>query len=959
MSSSEKKKEIYYYNQPVEQLINTFNTDIDHGINSSELNERHLIYGYNELPKVKKSIWKIYLAPIFNFLIVILLVTGIVIVILGSIGDTVITFTVVIINSVTAIVQQFRAQKALESLREISALKTTVLRDGIQLEIGTRELIPGDIVLLEQGDKIPADGRLIEQMNLTIDEAPLTGESEPVEKTSIPLEETEISLQKQSNMVFMGTYVQTGRAKELITGIGENTQIGKISQTLNEMGSIEDIPLTRKLNRLGYILGTIVIINLIILIIYKLSWLQIQDIFIRSEIIDALVDSILRAMNIVPINLPLLSTLVLITGVLRMAQTGVIIKNLSAIESLGRVSVICSDKTGTITKNEMTVEKFWINEEEYEVTGSGYEAEGEIVKNGNPIDLSNNATFQKFIDSMVVNNNSKLVFEDVKVRLRDIREKAVRRALGSPTEAALLVLAEKAGYHTYDLQKKYEIITEFSFSSESKRMTSIYKPTMGNPDSLVFSKGAPERIINISSQIEINGTLKSLDNDYKKLISNNINRQANNGFRILAIAYRIINSVNEPKREEIEKDLVFLGFVSIMDPPRIGVKESVEDCKKGGIKVVMITGDHPATAQTIASQMGIFSEENLVATGDQVKNLDLLDFNKTTVFARVEPTDKEIIVENYQKQNFICAMTGDGINDAPALKLANAGIAMGITGTDLAKETSDMVITDDNFVSIKKGVKVGRGIFAKIRTIIFFFICTNIMEGVIFFTFEILQPYTGFELFASNWQHIYIFGILHSLPSLALVVDTHPKDIMNETPRNEEELLNKNLWIFLLIQAILGGLGLVLALQLTTGGIIPLNPWNTNSSLSYIPAGATEIDMIYMKARTMFITTIYLFEAFFIWTFRRPNKSLYKSLKEEISYTLLVICLFTLGLHIIFICFSYSVNYYVNDVFGLNLQINFMFLSGTDWLICIMLALPGIVGIELFKFFAREKNIHF
>lgn len=959
MSSSEKKKEIYYYNQPIEQLINNFNSDIDHGITSSELNERHLKYGYNELPKVKKSIWKIYLAPIFNFLIVILLVTGIIIIILGSIGDTIITFTVVIINSVTAIVQQFRAQKALESLREISALKTTVLRDGVQLEIGTRELIPGDIVLLEQGDKIPADGRIIEQMNLTIDEAPLTGESEPVEKTSNPLEQTEISLQKQSNMVFMGTYVQTGRAKELVTGIGEDTQIGKISQTLNEMGSIEDIPLTRKLNRLGYILGTIVIINLIILIIYKLSWLQIQDIFIRSEIIDALVDSILRAMNIVPINLPLLSTLVLITGVLRMAQTGVIIKNLSAIESLGRVSVICSDKTGTITKNEMTVEKIWINEEEYEVTGSGYEAEGEIVKNGNPIDLSNNATFQKFIDSMVVNNNAKLLFEDVKVRLRDLREKAVRRALGSPTEAALLVLAEKAGYYTYDLQKKYEIITEFSFSSESKRMTSIFKPTTGNPDFLVFSKGAPERILNISSQIEINGTLKSLDNDYKKQISNKINEQANKGFRILAIAYRIINSVNEPKREETEKDLVFLGFVSIMDPPRIGVKESVEDCKKGGIKVVMITGDHPATAQTIASQMGIFSEENLVATGDQVKNLDLLDFNKTTVFARVEPTDKEIIVENYQKQNFICAMTGDGINDAPALKLANAGIAMGITGTDLAKEVSDMVITDDNFVSIKKGVKVGRGIFAKIRAIIFFFICTNIMEGVIFFTFEILQPYTGFELFASNWQHIYIFGILHSLPSLALVVDNHPKDIMNETPRNEEELLNKNLWIFLLIQAFLGGLGLVLALQLTTEGIIPLNPWNTNSSLSYIPAGATNTDMIYMKARTMFITVIYLFESFFIWTFRRPNKSLYKSLKEEISYTLLVICLFTLGLHILFICFSYSANYYLNDVFGLNLQINFLFLSGTDWLICIMLALPGIVGIELFKYFAREKNIHF
>ena len=948
-----------YYNKSIDELLSIFNSDIEKGLNSSVLEEAYNKFGYNELPKIKKSIWRVYLAPIFNFLIVILIVTGIIVILLGSPESTIITFTVVIINSVTAIVQQFRAQKALESLREIAALKATVLRDGEQQEIDTRELIPGDIVLLEQGDKIPADGRVIEQINLTVDEAPLTGESEPVEKENILIEETEISLQKQSNMVFMGSYIQTGRAKELITGIGINTAIGKISQTLNEMGSIEDIPLTRKLNRLGYILGTIVIINLIILIIYKLSWLQIQGNFIQSQIIDALVDSILRAMNIVPINLPLLSTLVLITGVLRMAQSGVIIKNLSAIESLGRVSVICSDKTGTITKNEMTVEKFWINEEQYEVTGSGYDAEGKILKNGDPIDLRNNLTFQKFLDSMVNNNNAKLIFEDVKVKLRDLREKAVRRALGSPTEAALLVLAEKAGYYIYDLKKKYEMKKEFSFSSEFKRMTSIFKPASGNHNFLAFSKGAPERILNISSQMEINGEIKSLDNDYKKLISDKINEQANKGFRTLAIAYRILDSFNEPKREEIEKDLVFLGFLSIMDPPRIGVKESVEDCKKGGIKVIMITGDHPATAQTIASQMGIFSEGNLVITGNQVKNMDIAEFNKTTVFARVEPLDKEVIVENYQKQDFICAMTGDGINDAPALKLANAGIAMGITGTDLAKETSDMVITDDNFVSIKQGVKVGRGIFAKIRTIIFFFICTNIMEGIIFFTYELLQPYTGFELFSSNWQHIYIFGILHSLPSLALVLDIHPKDIMNEPPRNEEELLNKNLWIFLLMQALLGGLGLVLSLQLTLGGIIPLNPWNENSMLSYIPAGMTEMDMIYMKARTMFITTIYIFESFFIWTFRRPNKSLFKSLKEELSDTLLTICLFTLGIHVLFICFSYSVNYYVNDVFGLDLQINFIFLSGTDWIICILLALPGIFGIELFKYLSREKKIHF
>ncbi|MFX0038402.1 MAG: cation-translocating P-type ATPase [Promethearchaeota archaeon] len=958
MSLSKKLNEIYYYNQSIEDLVKNFNTNIENGLNSSELNERYQKSGYNELPKIKKSIWKIYLAPIFNFLIVILLITGVIIVILGSPSETIITFTVVIINSFTAIVQQFRAQKALESLRRISALKASVLRDGKLIEIETKELVPGDIMILNQGDKIPADGRIIESMNFSIDEAPLTGESEPVEKNNYIIDKENIPIQNQSNMVFMGTFIRTGRAKGVVTGTGVKTEIGKISQTLNEMGSIEEIPLTRKLNRLGYILGTIVIINLVILLTSKLIILGIEGNLIQNEIIEAITDSIIRSMNIIPINLPLLSTLVLITGVLVMAQSGVIIKNLSAIESLGRISVICSDKTGTITKNEMTVEKFWINEQEYEVTGSGYDAEGQIFKDHTPINLNENETFMKFLSSIVINNNAQLEYEDVKVRLKNLKEKAVRRALGSPTESALLVLTEKAGIFPYDIKKNYEIVKEFSFSSEEKRMTTLCK-TLGDHDIIfAFSKGAPERMLEISSQIELNGELKDLDQNYKNLILNKINERANQGFRTLAIAYREIIDKDHSKREEIENDLIFLGFVSIMDPPRPGVKESVEECQKGGIKVVMVTGDHPATAKTIASQMGIFKIGDLVATGNQIDGMPQKEFNKTSVFARVEPNDKEIIVENYQNQNLICAMTGDGINDAPALKLANAGVAMGITGTDLAKETSDMVITDDNFSSIKQGVKIGRGIFAKIRTIIFFFICTNIVEGIIFFTFEFLEPFIGFELFASNWQHIYIFGIVHSLPSLALVIDTHPKDIMNEPPRDQEELLNKNMWIMLLIQAFLIGLGLVLSLQLTLSGVIPLNEWNLNPNISYINSFSPS-ELIAQKARTMFITTIFIVETNFIWTFRRPNKSIYRSIKEELSFSLLLVCLFTMVLHILYISFSYIVNYYVNDVIGLNLQINFMFLSGTDWIFCILLALPGIVGIEVFKYIARERNIIF
>lgn len=947
-----------FYKWEINELKDKFETDLTQGLKLSNLNTLYEKYGYNELPKVKKSLWKIYLAPIFNFLIVILIVSGILVLILGSPSSTYITFTVVILNSFTVIIQQYRARKALESLQRIAALKANVMRDGIQFEVPTREVLPGDIILVDQGDKIPADARLIEVINLTVEEASLTGESEPVDKKVATLEISDAPVQKQENMLFMGTYVHTGRAKALVIGTGAHTEIGKISTQLNEMGSIEDIPLTRKLNRLGYILGVIVIINLCVLISYKLILLAIQNQFFGTFISEALVSSILRSMNVMPINLPILTTLVLITGVLNMAKNGVIVKNLAAIESLGRVSIICSDKTGTITRNEMTVEYFWINNHEYSVTGSGYEGEG-LILNENGVsesELKSNTTFQKFIDSCVVNNNAQLIYEDVRVKLKDTNQVAVRKALGSPTESALLVLAEKAELLPYDIKAKYEKKQEFPFDSELKRMTTICQVKKEPNDFYIFTKGAPERILNNSSKIEINGNIKSFDSNFKQEISTQIQDRANMGYRTLAIAYKINDSVENKNRDDYETDLIFLSFVSILDPPRNGVRYSVKECQEGGIKVIMITGDHPATAKTIAEQMNIYKPGDLVIEGNNIASLPMDEFNRVSVFARVNPSDKEIIVRNYQQQEKICAMTGDGINDALALKLANAGIAMGITGTDVAKETADMVISDDNFTSIEKGVRIGRGLFSKIRNIIYFFICINIMEAIIFFTYEFIPD---FNLFNSEWQHIYIFAILHSFPSLALVIDKHPLDVMKEPPRDEEQLLNKNMWILLIFQALLMGIGLVLILEFSLVEIIPMNEWNLNPILSYFDPLAPHPELVEQKARTMFITTIYIVETTFIWTFRRPNKSLVKSVREEFSRSLLLISIFTLGLHILFIMFSYQVNFYVNEVFGLNFQINFMFLSITDWLLCILFALPGIVGIEIIKKVARNKKIIF
>ena len=946
-----------YYSWEIDDLLDNFETDINQGLELSSLDNLYEKYGCNELPKIKKSLWKIYLAPIFNFLIVILIISGFLVLILGSPSSTYITFTVVILNSITVIIQQYRAQKALESLRKIAALKANVIRDGIQFEIPTREIVPGDIILVEQGDKIPADARIISLANLTIEEASLTGESEAVEKEVVILENLDLPLQKQVNMLFMGTYVHTGRARALVVGTGLDTEIGKISHQLNEMGSIEDIPLTRKLNRLGYILGIIVIINLFILISYKLILLAIEEQFFGPLVSEALVSSILRSMNVMPINLPILTTLVLVTGVLNMAKNGVIVKNLAAIESLGRVSVICSDKTGTITRNEMTVEYFWINNHEYYVSGSGYDAEGKILneKKEEP-NISSDETFQKFIDSCVLNNNAELIYEDVRVRLKSVNYIAIRKALGSPTESALLVLAEKAGFLPYDVKAKYEKKREFPFNSEIKRMTTICQEKSDNSSYYIFTKGAPEKILENSSKIEINGAIQSFDSQLKQDILNKIQDRAKMGYRTLAVAYKTIENIDSKIREEYEKDLIFLSFISILDPPRAGVELSVRECQEGGIKVIMITGDHPATAKTIAEQMHIYQAGDLVIEGNNIAAIPIEEFNKVSVFARVNPSDKEIIVRNYQEQNKICAMTGDGINDALALKLSNAGIAMGITGTDVAKETADMVISDDNFSSIEKGVRIGRGLFSKIRNIIYFFICINIMEAIIFFTYEFIP---GFNLFSSEWQHIYIFAILHSFPSLALVIDKHPLDVMKEPPRNEEQLLNKNMWTLLLLQAFLMGIGVVLILEFSLAEIIPLNEWNLNPILSYIDPFATPTELVEQKARTMFITTIYIVETLFIWTFRRPNKSVLRSIREEFSSSLLFISFFTLGLHILYILFSYQVNFYVNEVFGLNFQINFMFLSITDWLLCILFSLPGIIGIELVKKIARNKKIIF
>lgn len=946
-----------YYNITLEDLESEFNTDLKNGLNIEDLDTKYKIHGYNEIPKVKKSQWQVYIAPLFNSLIIVLLITAVIVSWLGEPESSIILIIMLIINSLAVILQNKRAQKVLNSLRNRSMLSSLVLRDGLKFEIPNKELLPGDLILLNSGNKVPADARLIEANNLSVDEASLTGESVPVEKIAKKLSGKSISLTNRSNMIYMGTFIKTGNALALVVGTGINTEMGKITEELNELNSFDNLALTKKLNRLGLVLGIIVIITLIFLIIFKLSFLLVQDKMTEPEIKEAVDSSILRAVGLLPINLPLLCTLVLITGVLYLAQQGVIVKNLSSIETLGRISVICSDKTGTITKNEMTVERIWINKMEYEITGSGYDEDGNVLFHGQKVNFNQDPTVSHFIDSIVLNNTVNLLYKDVKIRISGkLTEKAVRFTVGSPIEAALLVLVEKIGYLPYDIKKKYEKIKEYSFSSELKKMSSLCKLKEKAEYKYIFTKGAPEVILKLSKNIEIHGKLHELTTSLKDEITQLINDRTNKGYRTLAIAYKSINELKNEPREEVEKDLTFLALVSMIDPPRTEVKKSIKSCQMGGIKVVMITGDHLNTAKTIAKNSGIWQQGDLVVEGTRLNDLSNEDYKKISVFGRLKPNDKETIVNKYQKQDNICAMTGDGINDSLAMKVADASIALGISGTDVAKETADIIISDDNFISIENGVKIGRSLFSKIRVIVYFFICINLAEGFIFFMYEI---YPFFTLFTSEWQHVYIYGIVHSLPALALVLDKFPKDIMKDPPRKNEEILSSAMWKMLLINAIFIVLGLFLVLQFSLMSIIPLNEWNLNPQLSFIPKNSTYQNLIEQKARTMFITTIYLIETSFIWSFRRPNKYLYQSLRKDFSLDVLVICLFTLGIHVLVINFSYYLNSILNYVYDFNINLNLMFLSLKDWIICIIFSLPAIFGIEIYKYLAKRKNIFF
>ncbi len=957
-----------YYNKSILEIREIFQTNENTGLTEVEAKKRLELHGLNEIPKVKKSIFKVYLAPLFNWLIVIYLIGALILflaVIFLEEGNLIIvylTLGVVLLNCVVAIIQQYRATKKLQALRQLSAPTTVVKRDGEKKQIPTNNVVPGDLLVLNQGDRIPADARIIESSNLLVNEASLTGESEPVKKLEkgTALSSEKIPISERKNMIFYGTFIATGNGNAITVKTGGNTEIGKISHLMEEAGTSE-IPIREKMNNFGKWLGLAVLIFWFGTLMIK--WIASQ--FLYFEIVD----SLNSAMDIMPINIPLLTTIVLLTGVLFMAQKGVIIRNLASVDSLGRVSVVCSDKTGTLTKNQMCVQFVWVNGSIFKISGSGYNPEGDIILMDdikNPKIIKNVEKYPQLkllLISGFLNNNSALVKKEIKTATKG--QKIINKydIIGSPTEGALNVLYQKS-IQNYNVDEEFKFIREYPFDSSIKRMTKIYKK---EKTFFSFTKGATEILIPQCKRVLYHNKEMDLSDDLKQEILNNVNKYANMGYRILSLCYKKLDLLPENLEEGrniCESEMIYIGFVTILDPPREGVKESVELCNNAGVEVIMITGDSPNTAKAIASQISILSEGELVIEGNQIKSIkSSKEFNKVRVFARVSPEHKQDIVEKYQEQKKVVAMTGDGVNDALALNMADAGIAMGIQGTDVAKEASDMVISDDSFISIVEGIREGRGIFTRIRAVVFFYICINLFEGIFqFILFAILGfPYFLTEEYIFQW--IFLAITLHTFPGLVLTFDTTSKDIMKEKPRDSEEILSKNVIILLLI---FGGLlaismGVVYIICIT--GLYPVFPLNYEFDIlnaAYLFTTETMsltsgIDLNVVKTLTMLMTTLFFSETILVLQIRRPNESLIKSVKEASNKRMYLILGF---LYAVFLLLMYMPGVQVGLA---QIGINFMFMNLTalDWLICFLISLITIIPFELVKFYARKKEIYF
>ncbi|MDD3656070.1 MAG: calcium-transporting P-type ATPase, PMR1-type [Atribacterota bacterium] len=766
-----------YYLKTALEAEKELNTSLKVGLSSSEVKQRLEKIGPNQLKEGKKrTVWHMLIDQFKDVLIIILLASAVISVLLGEVTDAIVIGIIVILNAILSVLQEYRAEKSLDALKKMTVPETLVMRDGKQKKIKSTQLVPGDLVLLESGDRIPADLRLVEVTDLSIQEAILTGESEPAEKTNREIvSKEEIPLGDRLNIAYMGTTVIAGRGRGIVVATGMDTEMGQIASMLQEQKK-ELTPLQKKLNQVGKNLG--IIILFVIAIVVLLGCLRGIPFF------DMFLTGISLAVAAVPEGLPAVVTIVLALGVQQMIKKNAIIRRLPAVETLGATTVICSDKTGTLTQNQMTVQKLVLVDREIEVEGVGYQPFGQFRQNNQYIQPSDDQAISLLLKAATLCNNS---------YLKQNEENNQWEIIGDPTEGALVVVAAKAGYQKEGLENKYPRLRELPFDSERKRMSTVHRTPEG--DEILFVKGAPDQIIERCSSFRSNSKEKAWSQSLKGKIAEQNKKLASEALRVLAVAYREINSqekeyIKENKKLNIEKtesELTFLGLVAMIDPPRKEAKEAVKTCRKAGIRPIMITGDYSLTAQAIADQIGIYQLGDRIITGSELEKMPQEELEKvvmkTTIFARVSPRHKMRIVHALQKNNQVVAMTGDGVNDAPALKESDIGVAMGITGTDVSKEAADMILTDDNFSSIVSAVQEGRKIYQNIQKFIRYLLSCNLGEILTIFVAILI----GLPRPLLPIQILWVNLVTDGLPALALGLDPAEKDVMIQPPRNPKE----------------------------------------------------------------------------------------------------------------------------------------------------------------------------
>ena len=836
-----------WFNKTASEVKDIFNTDLKNGLTNSKASENLEKFGFNELKAQKKVPLIIkFLEQFKDFMIIILIIAAIV---SGAISiaqgekitDSVIILIVVIANAIIGVAQEAKAEKSLEALQKLSGHEAKVIRDGSVCVVPARKLVPGDLVVLETGDYVPADLRITEAINLKVQEASLTGESVPVEKESAKIEEEDIPIGDMRNMLFSSSLVTYGRGKAIVVETGMNTEVGKIAGMLSNTQK-QETPLQKKLNSLGKTLGIVALI--ICAVIFVVGILQ------GREVINMFMTAVSLAVAAIPEGLAAVSTIVLAIGVQKMVKKNAIVKRLPAVETLGSSTVICSDKTGTLTQNKMTVQKMFVDDNIYDMT--------------NIEDITKYENANQEIKLLVYNG---MLCNDTKIS--DTGE-----LKGDPTETALVDIALKLGF-TKNIYNEMPRVDEIPFDSERKLMTTVH---MVNGKYIVFTKGGIDELLaKCTSYVQEDGVQKQNLNEYKYRINEVNETMAKDALRVLGFAYKELDY--KPEVQDLEKDLIFVGMYGMIDPPREEAKLAVEKCNSAGIKTVMITGDHKITATAIAKKLGILKNENEAITGQELDKLTDEELEKNirnySVYARVAPEHKVRIVKAWQKQGEVVAMTGDGVNDSPALKQADIGCAMGIVGTDVAKEAADVILTDDNFATVVSAVEEGRRIYDNILKVIQFLLSSNIGEIVV-----LLLATLGTTLFAkwfgiTDIGHLEILLPIHilwinlvtdSLPALALAFDPANEDIMKRKPvKPSKGIFTKSMTYRIIYQGIMIGVLTLIAFMIGLA--------STTEAIDGLTLDQSKIEV----GQTMAFMVLALSELVHVFNIRDNNKSIFKT----------------------------------------------------------------------------------